>query len=367
MNAIEKQFWANRGAPERAISYQLLNRRNFLKGAAGLALVGAGSVAAAETTKPGLSCRPAVSGILWWVSPQQNTRWGGTGWERELEEQKQLGFDLLWLTNVPSILEHPVCALRTLLDLCGKHKFQVILDTGFNGHWFVSLDLKQELDLCCRNIRKIADSVANHPAFYAWYIPHEIYMCWDNGDAYIQQLYPALVDACKTAARLPVTVSPFFILDRTKVFGDFHFNEPEEYRDYWRRLIRRSGLDIIMLQDSGEHFSYVTDEQRRPFFKAMSEACRQAGTRLWGNVEVAEMECESIEEYVRRYGRVHHSKARGIPWRPVPLPRLQTKLALAAEFSERIVSWGYQHFCRPSLGPRAAAWYDAFLAYQKAL
>jgi len=253
------------------------------------------------------------------------------------------------------------------LDLCDKHRFQVILDAGCSGNWYVSLDLKQELDLCRRNIRKTANYAANHPAFYAWYIPQEIYMCWDQGDAYIRQLYPALVDACKNAAKLPVTVSPFFILDRTKAFGDFRFNEPQEYRDYWKTLIQSSGLDIIMLQDSGEHFSYVTDEQRRPFFTAMSEACRQAGARLWGNVEVAEMECESIEAYIRRYGRIHHSKAQGIVWRPVPLPRLQSKLALAAEFSERIVSWGYQDFCRPSLGPQAAAWYNGFLAYRKAL
>ena len=350
----------------KAISHQLPTRRDFLKSAAGLALAGAGAVAAAETAGPGSSCRPVISGTLWWVSPQENTTWGGTGWERELEKQKQLGFDLLWLTNAPSVLEHPVCPLPALLDLCDKHKFQVILDTGFSGNWYVSLDLKQELDLCRRNIRKIADRVASHPAFHAWYLPHEIYMCWDEGDAYIQQLYPALVDACRTAARLPVTVSPFFILDRTKVFGDFRFNEPEEYQDYWTRLIRRSGLDIIMLQDSGEHFSYVTNEQRRPFFKAMSEACHHAGARFWGNVEIAEMECETIEGYVQRYGRVHPSEAQGIPWRPVPLPRLQSKLALAAEFSERLVSWSYQHFCRPSLGSEAAAWYDAFLAYHKA-
>jgi len=136
-------------------------RRDFLKSAAGLTLAGAGPVTAAETAKPGSSCRPAISGTLWWVSPQQNTCWGGTGWERELEEQKRLGFDLLWLTNVPSVLEHPICPLRALLDLCGKHKFQVILDTGLSGDWYVSLDLKQELDLCRRNIRKIADRVAN--------------------------------------------------------------------------------------------------------------------------------------------------------------------------------------------------------------
>lgn len=330
---------------------------------AGTRLVTAGT----EPITPGSDCRPVISGTLWWISSQQNMRWGITGWERELQEQKRLGFNLLWLTNTPSIVEHSTCSLLKLMDLCDKNQFKVILDTGFSGNWYVSLDLKQELDLCHRNISEIGSCLANHPAFYAWYIPHEIYMCWDNMDTYIQQLYPALVEACKTAAGLPVTVSPFFILDRTKVFGNFRFNEPKEYQEYWRRLIRRSGLDIIMLQDSGEHFSYVTDEQRRPFFTAMSEACRQAGARLWGNVEVAEMACDSIEEYVRLYGRVHHSKAKGITWRPVPLPRLKTKLALATGFSERIVSWGYQQFCRPSLGPQVTAWYEALLAYQKNL
>jgi hypothetical protein len=58
-----------------------------------------------------------------------------------------------------------------------------------------------------------------------------------------------------------------------------------------------------MMQDSGEHFSYVQDAQRSPFFEAMLKACEASGVRFWGNVEVAEMECPSIEEYVRRYGR----------------------------------------------------------------
>jgi len=237
------------------LSGPVYGRREFLKQTAAVALAGGGFVTAAELSTPSRVCPPVISGTLWWISPLQNADWGLAGWEKELQEQKHLGFDLLWLSNAPSIVEHPTCSLRTLLDLCDRHGFQVTLDTGFSGNWYVSLDLKQELDLCRRNIRRIADCVGNHPAFHAWYIPHEIYMCWDAGDAYIQQLYAALVDACKTAARLPVTVSPFFILDRTKVFGDFRFNEPDEYRDYWARLIRRSGLNIVMLQDSGEHLS----------------------------------------------------------------------------------------------------------------
>ncbi len=104
------------------------------------------------------------------------------------------------------------------------------------------------------------------------------------------------------APRKPVTLSPFFILDREKVFGDFRYATPEEYAQFWTGLIRRSGFDIIMLQDSGEHFSYVTNEQRRPFFAAMQSACMAAGAGLWGNVETAEFECPSIEEYVADTG-----------------------------------------------------------------
>ncbi len=97
----------------------------------------------------------------------------------------------------------------------------------------------------------------------------------------------------------------------------------------------------------------------------MSKACQESGASFWANVEVVEMECASIEEYVRRYGRVHHSAAKGITWRPVPMDRLRSKLMLAAEYAERIVSWGYQEFCRPRLGPKAAEWYEAYRAYRK--
>ena len=350
----------------------MLTRRDFLKISAGSLLAGStlDAVSADKQVEQGLAgARPsepaAISGTLWWCSPSQFSEWGLTGWRKELEQQQALGFDLLWLTQAPQVVRNPGFSLRNLLDLCAERKFQVILDTGSTGKWFAPLDLKKELDLCRKNIRTIGEQLAGHPAFYAWYIPHEIYMDWGAMNEYVSDLYPALVEACRKSAKLPVTLSPFFILDRTRVFGDFRYNEPAEYGAYWAGLIKKSGLDIIMLQDSGEHFSYVTNEQRRPFFQAMSQACRLCGARLWGNVEVAEMDCPSIEAYVSRYGRVHHSAAKGIPWRPVPLDRLREKLKLAAEYSERLVSWGYQEFCRPALGRSAASWYTNYQRYRE--
>lgn len=340
-------------------------RRGFIQLCAGGCLAGLGLGLDAAERQAKLNCRPVISGTLWWCTPGQSKSWGRSGWRQELEEQQKLGFDLLWLTQAPGLIRNEDFSLRQLLDLCAEMGIQVMVDTGLTARWYAPLDLEKELALCRKNIAGIGEKLAGHPAFHAWYIPHEIYMDWGPMHDYVSRLYPALVEWCKKAAALPVTVSPFFILDRTKVFGDFRFNEPDEYREYWARLIRKSGLDIIMLQDSGEHFSYVRDEQRRPFFQAMSRACRESGARFWGNVEVAEMECSSLEEYVRRYGRVHHSAAKGIPWRPVPMDRLRTKLALAAEYSERIVSWGYQQFCRPALGGKAAEWYADYRAYYR--
>ena len=344
----------------------MLTRRDFLLSSAAAGLLGCtpGRFSAPRSQR---HCRAAIAGPLWWISRDECARWGVAGWRNELDQQHRLRFDLLWLTNASHLVENPGFSLRQLMDLCAQRKVRVILDTGFNGDWYRSLDLSGELEACTRNIRSIGNKLATHPAFFAWYLPHEIYMCWGPMDQYIRQLYPTLVDACKKATPLPVTVSPFFILDRTKAFGDFRFNEPDEYRAYWARLIRASGLDIVMLQDSGEHFSYVTNEQRRPFFAAMSQACQDSGARLWGNVEVAEMQCASVEEYVRLYGRVHHSTAKNIPWRPVPIERLKQKLLLAVEYSEEIVSWGYQEFCRPDLGPPAAHWYQSYRRYRRRL
>ena len=346
----------------------MMTRRELLSAlgrcALGAAAANAAPPACASATR--MIRRPVISGALWWLDPAEAARWGEAGWRRELDLQREIGFDLLWLANAPAALAHPADPLKTILDLCAERRVEVILDTGTApGTWFKDFDPRRELDACGANIARIAGRFGGHPAFRAWYLPHEIYMTWDN-TAQFETLYGGLVERCRKAADRPVTLSPFFILDRDGVFGDFRFNEPDAYRDYWAKMIRRTGIDVIMLQDSGEHFSYVTNDQRRPFFRAMRDACRASGARLWGNVETAEFECPSIEENVRRYGRVHHATVKDAPWRPVPLERLKNKLALAAEHCERIVTWGYREYGRPDLGASAATWFREYREYVRA-
>lgn len=344
----------------------MLSRRRFLKAATVAALASGTGFANGLAAAANRKCPPFISGTLWFVSGHESSSWQTAQWRRELTHQKAIGFDLLWLVNAQALLNTQEFSLRQLLDLCSEMGFKAIIDTGSTHDWHSRLNVKEEIAACTKNIRAINERVAGHSAFHSWYIPHEIYMCWGPMNDYIRELYPALVTTCKKAANRPVSVSPFFILDRTKVFGDFRFNEPAEYRAYWADLIKRSGLNIVMLQDSGEHFAYVTIEQRRPFFDAMSRACKDSGAQLWGNVEVAEMNIPSIEEYVKRYGRVHHATVKDMPWRAVPMDRLKQKLDLAASYSGRLISWGYKEYCRPALGPAAKDWYRNYLQYRTA-
>lgn len=307
-------------------------------------------------------CQPIISGTLWWLD-SESASWSVSQWRDELSEQRKLGFNHLWLVGAPAFLDHPNDPLRMILDLCAKRKVQVILDTGASPNWFCPFEPEKEIVLCSENIRRIGARFRGHPAFYAWYIPHEIYVAWGEFGEGIDKLYPALVEQCKRYAEVPVTLSPFFILDKEKIFGDFRYAAPEEYQKYWTRLIRRAGFDIIMLQDSGEHFSYVTNEMRRPFFMAMAQACQQAGATLWGNVETAEFDCPSKQEFVRLYGKVHPNSVKNAPWRPVPIERLREKLYLASEFAERIVTWGYKEYCRPACGLAGRKWYEDYRGY----
>lgn len=314
-----------------------------------------------------LRCAPVISGNLRPYEHNFTTSQGIAGWRREMDDERKLGFDLLWISHLRPGLDAPGDAVGDILDVCAERNMQVILDTGATPGWYGPLDTKREVAEVGKTIREIGARYKDHPAFYGWYVPHEIYMCWGRMAAFIDEVYPALVSACKEAAAKPVTLSPFFLLDQRKIYGDFRYAEPEEYQEYWTKLIARSNFDTIMLQDSGEHFAYCTNAMRWPFFQAMKAACDASGAALWGNVETAEFDCPSQDEYLRRYGRVHHSTVKNAPWRAVPMPRLEAKLRLAAHFAERIVCWGYYQYGRPQLSAEAKAWYEAYEKYQTAV
>lgn len=340
-----------------------MTRRRFLSSclscAAALPLPHA-RTAEAATTARARAC-PLLRGPLHWFDPA----WSVEQWREELETQRAIGFDLLWLCGLGQVDDSRVGRFTELVRLCERRKVKLLLDCGSTGNWYGELDIRKEIAVIRAQVARLAPAVRSSPVFFGWYVPQEIYYCTGAMHKYVAELYPAAAQICRAATPgSPVCLSPFFILDRTRTFGDFYVPTPDEYADYWARLLAPSMFDIVMLQDSGEHFAWVTDDQRRPYFAAMQRACKKAGAKLWGNVESAEMNYSSIEEYAGVNGKVHHARAREPRWRPVPMPRFVSKMRVAADYCEDFVTWGYREFCRPSLGQAARQWYDDYGRYR---
>ena len=121
-----------------------------------------------------------------------------------------------------------------------------------------------------------------------------------------------------------------------------------------------------MLQDSGEHLSFFTLEQRETFWAATAAACRAAGKQFWLNVETGEAIAANWDDYTKQYW------ANSLQWRVTPMDRLKQKLNCAAYYADGIVNWGYFPYMDPHPlpgkelpGQKAA--YEAYLQYSQHL
>jgi len=169
-----------------------------------------------------------------------------------------------------------------------------------------------------------------------------------------------VVETCHGAAPgSVVTISPFFLLDESRRRG-FVYLTPDQYAAWWGKTLAATGIDVLMLQDSGEHLSFFTLEQREPFFAAMAAACQKAGAGFWVNVETGEADVADWDEFLAQ------SRAGTVPWRFTPMPWLEKKLELAARYADSIINWGYFPYMAPGpvAGNEQTGRQEAYAAYQ---
>jgi len=298
-------------------------------------------------------------GTLWWVTPSDAGQ-ALEFWQEELDHIEALGMDLIIL-NGP-LVDAPF--LDMFLPETDRRGMRVYLDTLQAHEWWVMDDPDEEIERAKARIERLHEGYSHHESFTGWYIPYELYVSWDEQAALIARLYGEISAHCKRISPdRPVMISPFFILDRSGVLGAFRWAEPDEYRAFWTDLLRQaSGIDIVALQDSGEHLSFYTLEERRPFFEAMKAACDATGTTLWANVESGELHVKDYDDYAGRYGKgTHVNDPRTRPdWRGVPADRFIDKLEFVRAFTPTAITWGYREYIRPRLGPDALTLYEAY-------
>ncbi|MBP8129304.1 MAG: DUF4434 domain-containing protein [Candidatus Hydrogenedentes bacterium] len=319
---------------------------------------------------------PLMRGTLWWVADRQECPWTEADLRAAVEAQRAVGFHLLWLLNTPALLQAAEMAERTaaprdvlawLYQIAGDSGMKVIVDLP-QGGWYGRTSADEMVAGIRAHVRRFHARYGGYPSFHGWYLNHEINPIDSKNTeetAFWRRVWQQVVQECH--ARAPgsiVTISPFFLLDASRRRG-FVYQTPDEYAAWWRQTLQETGIDVLMLQDSGEHLAFFTLEQREPFWAAAARACKEAGAAFWLNIESGEANVKDWEEFLRQ------EQAGTVPWRFTPMPWLAEKLRLAAKYADNLVNWGYFPYMNPL--PRcgksqeadqdAAAAYAAYKAY----
>ncbi len=306
------------------------------------------SSAADDATAPmGVSSppiAPLIQGTLWFL-PRDCAEWNRGQFEAAIQAQRDVGFKLLWLLNVASFppTEGGQDVIDTIYSIADARGMKVIVDLP-QGGWHGKETSEDVIVKVTRAARGLHQRYGGHASFHGWYLNYEINPI-RPGDAeetaYWRRVWKAITAQChRLAPGSVVTISPFFLLDDTSRRG-FVYLTPEQYADWWRVTLKETGIDVLMLQDSGEHLAFFTLEQREPFWMAVGKATREAGAQFWLNVETGEADVKDWDEYLKL------EASERVPWRFTPIPWLEQKLRLAASCSDGIVNWGYFPFMDP--------------------
>ncbi len=302
-----------------------------------------------------------LAGTLWWLTPD-DLALPETAWEEELDQLQALGMDTI-IFNGPYAGPEGGGAFDALLDRLDARGLHVYLDTLAAPNWWTLEGAGNEVRRGTERAVLLQETYGHHASFAGFYIPYECYVMWDRQGALAHDLYVGVSRGCKAAAPdKPVMISPFFRLDEGCYLGDFRWATPEAYSDFWKGILGAAFIDIVALQDSGEHLACYTLAQRRPFFEAMAAACAATGTAFWANVESGELNVTSVEDYVARFGlKTHVNSPETAPfWRAVPAEKFRAKLELAGDYTDTSITWGYREFLRSSGDATAAQAYGEY-------
>jgi len=245
-----------------------------------------------------------------------------------------------------------VDALDLVYKIAEEKGMRVIADLNMGGgELHTKHTLKYVQDQYKKHIPIFHKRYGKYKSFWGWYLNNELNPLRPEevkNSSFWRAAWKTAVDECKKVApQSVVTISPFFILDKKEYRGHSYL-EPIGYEKWWAKTLKETGIDILMLQDSGaEHLGFFTLQDRRPFFQAFKNACDQAGSQFWLNIETGEVDAKDWADAVQM------EKTNTQKWVYTSTDWLAQKQALAAEFTDNLVNWGYYPFMVPteSRGP----------------
>ncbi len=297
---------------------------------------------------------PLMRGTLWWIVQAQPGDWTPERLEQAIDAQRAVGFDVLWILNTPDLLnkaEAPdaLDVMETVHALADARGMRVLADLPVGG-WYGKTPADAMISTINAHALRYHARYGKHPSFYGWYLNHEINPIAPEDteqSAFWRMVWKAVTENCHRAAPGSVmAISPFFLLDAARRRG-FVYLTPAQYAAWWGKTLSETGMDLLMLQDSGEHLAFFTLEQREPFWAAMKEACHASGAQFWINVESGEADVPDWETYLTLEAE------KKVPWRFTPMDWLRKKLELASKHADSLINWGYFPFMDPHPRPGA--------------
>ncbi len=346
-----------------------MNRRRYFAAMLTAVILAAISATAADSPRT----PPLLRGTLWWIVQAQPGDWTRERLEQAIDAQRAVGFDVLWILNTPDLLKKAEApgaldVMETVHALADARGMRVMADLPVGG-WYGRTTADAMIAEIAAHTGNYQARYGKHASFYGWYLNHEINPIAPEDaeqSAFWRMVWKAVTENCHRAAPgSVVAISPFFLLDEARRRG-FVYLTPAQYAEWWRKTLSETGMDILMLQDSGEHLSFFTLEQREPFWAAMKEACHAAGAQFWLNIESGEADVPDWDTYLMLEAE------KKVPWRFTPMEWLRKKLVLASKYADSLINWGYFPFMDPHPLPGAKSpfappphtSYESYRSYQ---
>jgi hypothetical protein len=267
--------------------------------------------------------------------------WDQARWAEEMQRMADLGMNTLIVQYgmydngagqttafYPSTLGFVTYTQPTLDHMLAAAQAKgqkVIVGLYFNANWDGDLDWDQPAtynNVEIRNTQVIDELWSRygaHPAFGGWYIPQEIDdMRWQSASraAMLAGMVQNLAAHAKSRnAALPVIIAPFFGM-----------NQPADvYKDWWVNFLAAApGVDWVIPQDGVGTSRTDGDTDVPSYFSALKSAVDFAGRNFGATVESFQQTGAST-------------------FVPTTIARLQSQLAVAGSFTNRIFQfeWSY--------------------------
>ena len=260
--------------------------------------------------------------------PSQN--WGPQEWRADLDAMQAIGIDMIVLVRGglrrQTLFPSSVVGTTTPDDLAGffldeaaRRKMQLYFGTYDSWEWARNGTWKEEIAINRRFMQEVKERYGSSPSFTGWYLTHET----SHRRFHFREIYTELSEHAKTLTPdKPVLISPFY--PSRKVYADEGL-DPGEFADNWRQMLQGiTTIDFAAFQDGTAPIELLDQ-----YLARAKEVMDELGIQLWSNVET-------------------FSRDMPLKFPPIDFRELREKLAIAARYTTKCITFEFSHFMSPN-------------------